>query len=191
MNSREQILKGLAGAQFSAPLPDPPQFEGDDDSLMADFANAVEVAGGRVIETYADDVESEIRKLHPWADRIGSSTGLMPATQDLRPDSSFQVVGALELFVCFGEIGVAENGAVWVSDSRMQPRAALFATQHLVVVIRKSSLVRNMHVAYEQVQIDKEGFGVFVAGPSKTADIEQSLVIGAHGPRSLVVFVIE
>jgi L-lactate dehydrogenase complex protein LldG len=34
------------------------------------------------------------------------------------------------------------------------------------------------------------GFGVFLAGPSKTADIEQSLVLGAHGARGLVVFLV-
>jgi L-lactate dehydrogenase complex protein LldG len=35
------------------------------------------------------------------------------------------------------------------------------------------------------------GFATFIAGPSKTADIEQSLVLGAHGPRSLIVFLID
>jgi L-lactate dehydrogenase complex protein LldG len=35
------------------------------------------------------------------------------------------------------------------------------------------------------------GFGTFIAGPSKTADIEQSLVLGAHGPRSLIVFLLD
>jgi L-lactate dehydrogenase complex protein LldG len=48
-----------------------------------------------------------------------------------------------------------------------------------------------MQAAYARIQVAAGGYGVFIAGPSKTADIEQSLVIGAHGPLALTVFVIE
>ncbi|NND70078.1 MAG: LUD domain-containing protein [Rhodothermales bacterium] len=93
------------------------------------------------------------------------------------------------LFVCTGQVGVAENGAIWLSDSNCIHRAALFLPEAVALVIEATSIVPTMHEAYEQIQIDAEGFGIFVAGPSKTADIEQSLVIGAHGPRSLHVLI--
>ncbi|PTT00044.1 lactate utilization protein B/C [Flavobacterium sp. HMWF030] len=90
-----------------------------------------------------------------------------------------------------GTIGVAENGAIWVYESQMINRLVPFICQHLVLVIEKKDIVNTLHQAYEKVEVSKEGFGAFIAGPSKTADIEQSLVIGAHGARSAVIYVIE
>lgn len=90
-----------------------------------------------------------------------------------------------------GTLGVAENGAVWVYDSQMINRLIPFICQHLVLVVEKENLVDTLHQAYQKLDVSKEGFGAFIAGPSKTADIEQSLVIGAHGARSAVIYVIE
>jgi L-lactate dehydrogenase complex protein LldG len=191
MNSRERIIEKLRQHRFEHELPDVPSFTPSDKDLLVEFGRSVERNAGRFISCYPDDVASEVKKLHPRADRVASTTGLVNGTVDLRPESAHQVVGAIELFVCFADLGVAENGAVWITDSRLRTRAALFATQHLAIVVRKETIVENMHDAYKKVQIDKEGFGLFVCGPSKTADIEQSLVIGAQGPRSLVVLAIE
>ena len=90
-----------------------------------------------------------------------------------------------------GEIAVAENGCIWLSESQMGNRLLPFISQHLVLLISKQDIVATMHDAYKMVDTAKEGFGVFLAGPSKTADIEQSLVIGAHGARSLVVYILD
>lgn len=88
-----------------------------------------------------------------------------------------------------GTIAVAENGAIWLYESQMGNRLLPFICQHLVIVIERDKIVPTMHHAYQQIESAKEGFGVFLAGPSKTADIEQSLVIGAHGARSLFVYI--
>jgi len=89
-----------------------------------------------------------------------------------------------------GKIGVAENGAVWVIEEDMGNRLLPFICQHLVLVLHSKDLVVNMHEAYQKIDAVNTGYGVFIAGPSKTADIEQSLVIGAHGARSLKIFII-
>ena len=89
-----------------------------------------------------------------------------------------------------GNVAVAENGASWLYESNMGNRLLPFICQHLVIVIEKKNIVATMHHAYRQIESAKEGFGVFLAGPSKTADIEQSLVIGAHGARSLIVYIV-
>jgi len=86
---------------------------------------------------------------------------------------------------------VAENASVWVDEGDMVNRLLPFICQHLVLVINAENFVANMHQAYQRIDTLKSGYGTFIAGPSKTADIEQSLVIGAHGPRSLKLFVIQ
>ena len=74
-----------------------------------------------------------------------------------------------------------------MDDSQLPHRVIPFITEHLVIVLSKENLVDTLHQAYKRIGEEHSGFGLFVAGPSKTADIEQSLVIGAHGPVSLTV----
>jgi L-lactate dehydrogenase complex protein LldG len=66
-----------------------------------------------------------------------------------------------------------------------------FICQHLVLVVDKRDIVSTMQHAYQRIDVAKEGFGVFMAGPSKIADIEQSLVIGPHGARTDTVYITE
>lgn len=97
---------------------------------------------------------------------------------------------ALDTCYIRAELGVAENGAMWISEKQMVNRLLPFICQHLVIVLNPLNVVNNMHEAYQRIDTLKSGFGVFIAGPSKTADIEQNLVIGAHGARSLRVYLI-
>lgn len=90
-----------------------------------------------------------------------------------------------------GTLAVAENGAVWLYESQMKNRLLPFICQHLVMVIELKDIVPTLHQAYQKIDIAKEGFGAFIAGPSKTADIEQSLVIGAHGARTATIYVVK
>ena len=62
--------------------------------------------------------------------------------------------------------------------------------EHIAVVVQATSLVHDMHQAYEAIS-HGPGFALFLSGPSKTADIEQALVIGAHGARSCTVLLAE
>ncbi len=95
----------------------------------------------------------------------------------------------LDVFIAKGKIGVAENGAIWVDDENIAHRAALFLTQHLVLVIESGKILNNLAEAYSSGLMDFSRFGCWISGPSKTADIEQALVIGAHGARTLDIIV--
>lgn len=96
----------------------------------------------------------------------------------------------VEVGVIKAHFAVAENGAAWVTDDQLGNRALPFICQHLAVVIDENDILPTMHEAYVRNAGHQYQYGVFIAGASKTADIEQSLVLGAHGPRSMMVFVL-
>ena len=97
----------------------------------------------------------------------------------------------VELTLVEAHFGVAENSALWVTDALLGQRVAPFITQYLAIIVHKKDIVATMHQAYDRIRNQEYGFGTFIAGPSKTADIEQSLVLGAHGARGLIVFLME
>lgn len=97
----------------------------------------------------------------------------------------------VELTIVNAHFGVAENAALWVTDAILGQRVATFIPQYLAIIVNKKDVFATMHQAYERIGDEEYSFGTFIAGPSKTADIEQSLVLGAHGARGLVVFIME
>jgi L-lactate dehydrogenase complex protein LldG len=97
----------------------------------------------------------------------------------------------VELTLVKAHFGVAENSALWVTDDLLGQRVATFIPQYLAIIVNKKDIVATMHQAYDRIGNQEYGFGTFIAGPSKTADIEQSLVLGAHGARGLTVFIMD
>lgn len=191
MSSRDNILGKLASLAFDSPLPEMPVFEQVDPDVLGVFSQRAQTTGAGVQRVRSEQLGETVSSLHPGASRVGSSVERIPGTVSLDASSSHHEIGALDVFVCQAELAVAENGAVWLSDLTIPNRAALFATQHLVILVHAEDLVSDMHDAYRRIEVGKQGFGLFVCGPSKTADIEQSLVVGAHGPRSLEILIVE
>jgi len=97
----------------------------------------------------------------------------------------------IELTLVKAHFGVAENSALWVTDDILGQRISTFIPQYLAIIVNKNDIVATMHQAYDRIGNQEYGFGTFIAGPSKTADIEQSLVLGAHGARGLTVFLMD
>jgi len=93
--------------------------------------------------------------------------------------------------VLAGGPAVAESGAVWWVPRSEAERRAAFLAERVIAVVARSQLVDHLHAAYHQIDPAGAHYGCFMAGPSKTADIEQALVIGAHGPRALDVYLWE
>lgn len=96
----------------------------------------------------------------------------------------------VDIAIVKGQLAVAENASVWCSNANLKHRSLYFLCQRLVMVVSRENIVHHMRQAYSQIKIEENGFGAFIAGSSRTADIEQSLVMGAHGAMAaLVVFV--
>ena len=157
--------------------------------LVRLFSEALAQAGGRAMELPGPEaLAPAVAQERGGRQAVVSAVpGLAISTLAVGPDSTPERLSGIELAVVPGRFGVAENGAVWVSEADLPHRALPFIAEHLVLVLPKREIVADMHEAYRRMPRPLPGYGVFVSGPSKTADIEQALVIGAHGPRGLLV----
>jgi len=159
------------------------------------FAEAFGSVGGKFVRVASlAEVNTELGKFESYTQACKIAS-LIPevgrANVDLAALKDPHELEGLDIAIIAGEFGVAENGAVWVPGSSLGPHRAIFVvTQHLVLVVPAGQIVHNMHQAYDRIRLERPGFGIFISGPSKTADIEQALVIGAHGARSCSLFLV-
>lgn len=160
-----------------------------DASLVAQFAEAARAAGARVVEGTRTELPRLVAASAPEARRVVSRVAEVAGAVAL--GGAPHALADVELFVCEAVLGVAENGAAWLPLSRLGERAAPFISARVAVVLDRAALVADMHAAYARVDVAAEAFGVFMAGPSKTADIEQSLVLGAHGPTEFTIVLVD
>lgn len=195
MSSRDSILAAVRKhLPQSSPLPDldGPWIQYPD--KLAQFTQVMEMIGGRCVSVRSEtELASELAKL-PQFVSARQTLSLVPTavagTVAMDQITDPHQLSDIDFAILPGEVAVAENAAVWVNDLHVPHRVIYFLCQHLALVVRSSDLVHNLHEAYERLSVTESPYGGFIAGPSKTADIEQSLVIGAHGPRSMTVFVV-
>jgi L-lactate dehydrogenase complex protein LldG len=187
MSARDELLAALRASPIEGPpLPELPRFGVTYPDKVAQFSAAMEAVGGRAVRGTLATLSS--LPAFTAARRICALLeGVPGANVDLEEVGDPHALEDLDVTVAPGTLGVAENGAVWIPGAVVRHPAALFLCQHLVLMLRADAIVDNMHDAYARLAVDVHPYGVFISGPSKTADIEQSLVIGAHGPRSATV----
>jgi len=192
MSSRADILakiKANKPESLVLPIVDSKIFDEQFD-WQTNFKKMVEAVGGNVLEV------NSIETIHTQVDILFPDSKIKYS--NLENSESFNSISLaaiqkpqeledLEILILEGEFGVAENGAVWLTNAELPIRVLPFITNHLVLVLDRSKLVQNMHEAYQHLEGENFDFGLFLSGPSKTADIEQSLVIGAQGAMSLTV----
>lgn len=145
------------------------------------------VGGNAVVLGEGENINDVIRTLYPDAKTIASNLPDI-SISTFNPDevSGPHDLNNTDLAVIQGEVGVAENGCVWIPQN-VKEKVLYFIAEYLVIILDKNNLVNNMHEAYDKLSFSDKGFGVFISGPSKTADIEQALVVGAHGAKGVTV----
>lgn len=193
MNSRDHILNKVGAYKIEAvERPQLPKIVPYTEDKTEAFKKSLRNAAADWAELKpGENIGKLIAELYPQARRIASS---IPGIEgvDLNPEESEDAksLDGTDVGIVKGCFGVIENGAVWISQD-VRHKAIYFISEALVVLLDKNEIVENMHEAYKRPELQEDfTYGCFIAGPSKTADIEQALVIGAHGARSLtVVFV--
>ncbi|PRM87097.1 LutC/YkgG family protein [Aliarcobacter cryaerophilus] len=193
MTSKEKILKNIKENNLvkDVKLPSYENFGVKFEDKFETFSKMIESVGGKALLISKEDLDKTIKNLYPDEKQIASDVDFCSVGNfDANDFDDAHDLKNIDLAVVKGNFAVAENGAIWMKNENNRHRALYFIAQNIVIVINEDEIVNNMHEAYEKLSFEKAGFGVFISGPSKTADIEQSLVIGAHGPKSgYVIFI--
>ena len=195
MSSKEDILKKYrANIREKFEMPDLSDIKAITypDPLLQ-FMNMTKSVGGNAIEVESGrDVNELIRELYPDAKEIASNLPeITIATRNPDDVGRARDLNGTDVGIIRGEFGVAENACVWIPQT-MKEKAICFISENLVILLPKSQIVNNMHEAYKRIKFDEtyDGYGTFISGPSKTADIAQVLVMGAQAARSATVLLL-
>ena len=193
MASKEEILsKYRANVREKFDMPDLSDIQAITypDPLLQ-FISMTKSVGGNAIEVEKGcDINELIRELYPDAKEIASNLPeITIATRNPDEVGSANDLNGTDVGIIRGSFGVAENACVWIPQ-QMKEKAVCFISENLVILLPKSQIVNNMHEAYKRIEFNDYGYGTFISGPSKTADIAQVLVMGAQAARSATVLLL-
>lgn len=197
--SENPIRSRVAAAQPSTQelqLPEPVPVAPVDD-LAAQFAHEMAKLGGELIE--ASDFKSAAETLLKLAGGEAAAERLwFIADRELALGAGqylpVQVAGMFQMADCLvsileAEVAIADTATVGLTLDVRQPRGSHLLPEISVVIVRRENLKPTLMDAL--LELEQRGklptVSVFVTGPSRTADIEKTVVIPAHGPKRLVV----
>jgi L-lactate dehydrogenase complex protein LldG len=191
MSAREAILTTVRANLPQPPvsLPDIPRFREGGKDVLETFRSQLELMGGRSFEvTDAAAARAKVAELFPAAKVVCSAVPEIPGTRRIETVRDPHELADVDVGVMRSPLGVGEAGAIWVTQAELVVNALGVLSQHLVVLLDPAAIVGTMHDAYERLDLAASPYGVFMAGPSATGDIEGVIVHGAQGARSLTVF---
>jgi L-lactate dehydrogenase complex protein LldG len=195
VGSREDLLSALRrSAPPEVPLPDLSRLGARFADPSKQFEESLAGVGGACLRAADLGAVSGLLRGLPFMAGAKRTVSLVPGLGlgdvDLAGIADPHQLEGLDVAILPGELAVAENGAVWVDGRLLLHRAVFVIAEHLVLVVDARQVVNDLHEAYARLASREIGYGLFISGPSKTADIEQALVIGAQGARSCTVFLV-
>ena len=195
MSNKDDILKRYrANVREKYDMPDLSDIKATTyPNPLVQFVKMTEMVGGQVIEVDPGrDINMLIKELFPDAKEIASNLPeITIATRNPDTVGRARDLNGTDIGIIRGKFGVAENACIWIPQT-MKEKAVCFISENLIILLPKSQIVNNMHEAYKRIEFDNEydGYGTFISGPSKTADIAQVLVMGAQAARSATVLLL-
>ena len=172
-----------------------------DDDLAERFLAKLETAAATVARVdSADDIVAEVAA---YLERLGLEPKLVASDEALLRPLGWPPEFVVEQRVPRGDdaigltsalCGIAETGTLMLTSAAGRPTSLNFLPDYHIVVLRQAQLVPRMEDAWDMLResLDSTPRTVnFISGPSKTADVEQTVEYGAHGPRCLHVILVE
>ena len=192
-------LAGVAAPDLPSDLP--PTFATGDGRLFDRFAAELEIAGGEAIHVRLDELSARV------AVRVaGCATAVVAPVVDHREavleglahagcrllEPGRDGAARADLGVTGAVLGVAATGSVLLAAAQGAPRTVGLLPPFHLVVLPEDRLVPGFEELFEQMPAlaARSSNLVLVTGPSRTADIEMTLVRGVHGPGRVTVLVV-
>src|SRR5215471_12483801 len=192
-SSREAILSAIRSNLPKQEVEHPriPAFPGPNRALKPVFERRLQEAGGAAHDVGSvAGAEAKLVALHPGAKVVCSAVAEIAGTRRVETVQDPHELADVDVGVVRAQFGVAESGAVWLTQEDLVVDALAFLSQHLIVLLDPKQIVPNMHAAYRRVRLNETAYGCFMMGPSATADVEATLVHGAQGARSLNLLIL-
>jgi L-lactate dehydrogenase complex protein LldG len=189
--NRKGLKTGFGYKDHFHQLPEVPGFPGEGEPILPYFRKQLEAMGGRSFEVAdAAAARAKVAELFPAAKVVCSAVPEVPGTRRIQDVRDPHELNDVDVGVVRSPLGVAEAGAIWLTQDSLVVNALAVLSQHLVVLLDPAAIVDTMHDAYGQIDLTASPYGVFLAGPSATGDIEGVIIHGAQGARSLTVLLL-
>jgi len=215
-NAREAIFARLGRSAGAIPAPSDPARAWNAPELTPDerldlLEARMKAVGTQVrrasAKKWAEELAQVIKEKAPasvaygsgawFADKLAAMLGKkgMPAAlvDDAPAEDMRDKVFAVDASVTSARMAIAENGSLVLTPGRAEPRLLSLVPPVHIVLLKASDIVSTFAEAVTALEPDKgmPANMLLISGPSKTADIELTLAFGVHGPKELIVIILQ